>query len=167
MRVLKTIPTLSCRQTALAAAAARSRARIPSCHTLIPQGSSFLSPLAFARTGASLEVSLGRIKACRSFTSEATNDSSSSNVSFEPDEVSRRLLDLAGKYCKEGCNISPTQNFESLETRENRPWDCLDTVEFLLDAEDIFGLVIPDEAADGFDTIQESGFSHSMEVLSL
>lgn len=48
-------------------------------------------------------------------------------------QVSRQLVELARKYCKEESSILPTQNFDTLETREERPWDCLDTVEFVLD----------------------------------
>ena len=48
-------------------------------------------------------------------------------------QVSRQLISLAKKYCKEGTAVSANQKFESLETREERPWDCLDTVEFVLD----------------------------------
>lgn len=104
--------------------------------------------VTWARAACQSATSAGR-----SFASEA--DSPKSNVSFQPEEVSRQLVALAEKYCKQGTAISPSQNFESLETREERPWDCLDTVEFVLDAEDLFGVVIPDEAADSFEKIQD------------
>ncbi|XP_026194566.1 uncharacterized protein LOC34623165 [Cyclospora cayetanensis] len=69
--------------------------------------------------------------------------------------VSRQLVALAEKYCKEGTTISLSHKFDVLETREERPWDCLDTVEFVLDAEGIYDIVIPDEDADSFECIQD------------
>ncbi|OEH76221.1 acyl carrier related protein [Cyclospora cayetanensis] len=91
----------------------------------------------------------------RRFAAEAKSDSPSTSISFEPQEVSRQLVALAEKYCKEGTTISLSHKFDVLETREERPWDCLDTVEFVLDAEGIYDIVIPDEDADSFECIQD------------
>ncbi|CDI80263.1 hypothetical protein, conserved [Eimeria acervulina] len=52
---------------------------------------------------------------------------------YNKKRVSRQLVELAQKYCKEGAEVSASHKFECLQTREERPWDCLDTVEFVLD----------------------------------
>eukprot|EP00922_Rhytidocystis_sp_ex-Travisia-forbesii_P046837 GHVS01069814.1.p1 GENE.GHVS01069814.1~~GHVS01069814.1.p1 ORF type:complete len:236 (+),score=78.53 GHVS01069814.1:60-710(+) len=44
---------------------------------------------------------------------------------------------------------------EDLMMKGNRKWDCLDTVEFLLDVENLFRITIPDEVADEIKSIQE------------
>eukprot|EP00922_Rhytidocystis_sp_ex-Travisia-forbesii_P046836 GHVS01069813.1.p1 GENE.GHVS01069813.1~~GHVS01069813.1.p1 ORF type:complete len:232 (+),score=66.78 GHVS01069813.1:60-698(+) len=44
---------------------------------------------------------------------------------------------------------------EDLVMKGNRKWDCLDTVEFLLDVENLFRITIPDEVADEIKSIQE------------
>eukprot|EP00922_Rhytidocystis_sp_ex-Travisia-forbesii_P049114 GHVS01073145.1.p1 GENE.GHVS01073145.1~~GHVS01073145.1.p1 ORF type:complete len:206 (+),score=40.38 GHVS01073145.1:151-768(+) len=44
---------------------------------------------------------------------------------------------------------------EDLLMTGSRRWDCLDTVEFLLDVENLFGITFPDEVADELKSIEE------------
>lgn len=114
------------------------------------------NPMGFRKSfGVCLRASLFQV--FRMFASDGGGDNTGGQeqVSFEPEEVSRQLISLAEKYCKEGVTVLPDNKFESFETKEERAWDCLDTVEFVLDAEDMFGIVIPDEVADSFETIQD------------
>ncbi|KAL8438333.1 hypothetical protein Efla_007183 [Eimeria flavescens] len=165
MRAVHTLRALARKQTAAPAAACVtakfSISASSSAITELSVSSAFrqlhsISSVPFQQHACSKSVSASPLKFTRrSFASEAASDSPSSSVSFAPEEVSRRLVELAQKYCKGGSEVSASHSFESLQTREDRPWDCLDTVEFVLDAEDIFGIVIPDEAADAFEKIQD------------
>ncbi|CEM21745.1 unnamed protein product [Vitrella brassicaformis CCMP3155] len=84
---------------------------------------------------------------------------SASVQQLSSDEIQRRVVDIATKYAKAGSTITPEGKLEELdvtEDNENRKWDCLDTVEFLLDVEKEFGITIPDEIQDSIQTVKET-----------
>lgn len=51
--------------------------------------------------------------------------------------------------------ITPDVILENLHMGANRKWDCLDTVEFLLDVESLFDITIPDDVADNMKTLKD------------
>ncbi|PFH35694.1 hypothetical protein BESB_053450 [Besnoitia besnoiti] len=69
--------------------------------------------------------------------------------------VTDYIVGMAEKFLHKDENVHPTRKLEEMRTKDERLWDCLDTVEFVLDVEEIFDVIIPDETADNFQTLQE------------
>lgn len=69
--------------------------------------------------------------------------------------VTNYIVEMAEKFVQKGEKVTPTRKLEEMRTCDDRLWDCLDTVEFVLDVEEIFNVTIPDEVADSFQSVQE------------
>ncbi|PHJ16912.1 acyl carrier protein [Cystoisospora suis] len=86
----------------------------------------------------------------------SARQSSVDDTNFEA--VLQHILGMAKRYIKEGATIRADQKLEEMHTRDERSWDCLDSVEFVLDVEEIFGISIPDERADELQTFEIAAF---------
>ncbi|KAF8821365.1 hypothetical protein IE077_002112 [Cardiosporidium cionae] len=111
------------------------------------------------------KVSLDLASAHRTFSTsslEAENHTAKDSTASENEkglafaEVEDTVMTIAKQYCEEGITIDTTSDLEVLNTRENRKWDCLDTVEFLIDVENEFGIVMPDDVANSIKTVKET-----------
>ncbi|EPT28412.1 hypothetical protein TGME49_270310 [Toxoplasma gondii ME49] len=76
-------------------------------------------------------------------------------VDTDINAVTNYIVGMCQKFLQKGEKVTPSSKLEELRTREDRLWDCLDTVEFVLDVEEIFDVTVPDEVADNFQTLQE------------
>eukprot|EP00920_Eleutheroschizon_duboscqi_P005863 GHVT01013776.1.p1 GENE.GHVT01013776.1~~GHVT01013776.1.p1 ORF type:complete len:195 (+),score=39.02 GHVT01013776.1:392-976(+) len=69
--------------------------------------------------------------------STATSSSGSSSrvsaVHLDKQAVEERVVEMARGYCAAGTSLELSGALDVLQHLENRPWDCLDTVEFVLD----------------------------------
>eukprot|EP00386_Alphamonas_edax_P012370 GDKI01038675.1.p1 GENE.GDKI01038675.1~~GDKI01038675.1.p1 ORF type:complete len:144 (-),score=33.56 GDKI01038675.1:223-606(-) len=78
-------------------------------------------------------------------------------ASMSQSDVESKMVDILKIYAKEGQTLTPSLGLEgNIETRENRKWDALDTVEYLLDIEQEFKVTFPDEFADGVKNVQQA-----------
>ncbi|VWU50714.1 mitochondrial ACP precursor, putative [Hepatocystis sp. ex Piliocolobus tephrosceles] len=75
--------------------------------------------------------------------------------SFTKEQIEEKVLTVLKKYLPEDTQINYNEELEKNKTKDNRSWDFLDTVEFLIDVESEFNITIPDETADNIKTVQE------------
>lgn len=160
------------RQTSAASHVEQAEKRLFSCHRFVSQGTA----LATHRVGSGLQKfenlpSSPTFRFCRAHSTGGTTPvpqgdsgtvpSSSDDTRANPvvdtdlNAVTSYIVGMAQKSLQKGETATPTSKLEELRTREGRLWDCLDTVEFVLDVEEIFDVTVPDETADNFETLQE------------
>ncbi|CAG9475463.1 mitochondrial ACP precursor, putative [Plasmodium vivax] len=75
--------------------------------------------------------------------------------SFSKEQIEEKVLAVLKKYIPPDVEINYNEELEKCKTKDNRAWDFLDTVEFLIDIESEFNITIPDETADNIKTVQE------------
>ncbi|GAW82816.1 hypothetical protein, conserved [Plasmodium gonderi] len=75
--------------------------------------------------------------------------------SFSKEQIEEKVLTVLKKYLPPNVEINYNEELEKYKTKDNRAWDFLDTVEFLIDIESEFNITIPDETADNIKTMQE------------
>ncbi|EUD66554.1 hypothetical protein C922_03188 [Plasmodium inui San Antonio 1] len=75
--------------------------------------------------------------------------------SFSKEQIEEKVLTVLKKYIPPNVEINYNEELEKCKTKDNRAWDFLDTVEFLIDIESEFNITIPDETADNIKTVQE------------
>ncbi|KEG01470.1 mitochondrial ACP precursor, putative [Plasmodium vinckei vinckei] len=75
--------------------------------------------------------------------------------SYTKEQIEEKVLNVLKKYISPDAEINYNEDLEKNKTKDDRAWDFLDTVEFLIDIESEFNITIPDETADGIKTVQE------------
>ncbi|SBT44376.1 mitochondrial ACP precursor, putative [Plasmodium ovale wallikeri] len=70
-------------------------------------------------------------------------------------QIEEKVLTVLKKYLPADVQINYNEELEKNKTKDDRAWDFLDTVEFLIDIESEFNITIPDETADNIKTVQE------------
>ncbi|SPJ11295.1 mitochondrial ACP precursor, putative [Plasmodium sp. DRC-Itaito] len=85
------------------------------------------------------------------FSTEKSQDLSS----LSKEQIEEKILTVLKKYLPTDVEIKYDEELEKYKTKDNRAWDFLDTVEFLIDIESEFNITIPDETADNIKTVQE------------
>ncbi|CRG95925.1 mitochondrial ACP precursor, putative [Plasmodium gallinaceum] len=71
------------------------------------------------------------------------------------EQIEEKVITVLKKYLPNDAEIKYEEELEKNKTKDNRAWDFLDTVEFLIDIESEFNITIPDETADNIKTLQE------------
>ncbi|CRH00659.1 mitochondrial ACP precursor, putative [Plasmodium relictum] len=84
----------------------------------------------------------------------STENKNESNF-LSKDKIEEKVLTVLRKYLPNDAEIKYEEELEKNKTKDNRAWDFLDTVEFLIDIESEFNITIPDETADNIKTLQE------------
>lgn len=74
---------------------------------------------------------------------------------YTREQIEEKVIHVLKKYLPNNAEIKYNEELEKNKTKDNRNWDFLDTVEFLIDVESEFNITIPDDTADNIKTVQE------------
>lgn len=74
---------------------------------------------------------------------------------YTKEQIEETVINVLKKYLPNDAEIKYDEELEKNKTKDNRNWDFLDTVEFLIDVESQFNITIPDDTADNIKTVQE------------
>lgn len=118
------------------------------CKPLLNNGMTYRCSVFLRGSNNWLAKSEGKVASF--FSTEKDNLSS-----FTKEQIEEKVMTVLKKYIPENVEINYNEELEKCKTKDNRAWDFLDTVEFLIDVESEFNITIPDETADNIKTVQE------------